>query len=69
MTIAGLQTQAQELTLQDRCDVCSAAAQVVVTFINGELMFCGHHAKDKAETFKLKAVSIFDPNNFISLVE
>jgi hypothetical protein len=69
MTTAGLQTQPQELTLQDRCDVCSAAAQVVVTFINGELMFCGHHARDNAESFKLKAVTIFDPNNFITVVE
>lgn len=69
MTTAGLQTQARELTLQDRCDICSAAAQVVVTFINGELMFCGHHARDKAESLKLKAVTIFDPNNFIPVVE
>jgi hypothetical protein len=69
MTTAELQTQARELTLQDRCDICSAAAQVVVTFINGELMFCGHHARDKAESLKLKAVTIFDPNNFIPVVE
>jgi len=69
MTTAGLQTQARELTLQDRCDSCSAAAQVVVTFINGELMFCGHHARDNAESFKLKALTIFDPNNFIPVVE
>jgi hypothetical protein len=59
----------RQLTAQDRCDACSAAAQVIVTFINGELMFCGHHAKDKAEGFKLKAVNIFDPNNFIPVVE
>ena len=59
----------RQLTAQDRCDACSAAAQVIVTFINGELMFCGHHAKDKADSLKLKSVTIFDPNNFISDVE
>ena len=39
----------RQLTAQDRCDACSAAAQVIVTFLNGELMFCGHHAKDKED--------------------
>ena len=63
------QTPQRELTLADRCDACPAAAQVVVTFLNGELMFCGHHAKDKSESLKLKAVNIFDPNNFIPVVE
>ena len=59
----------RQLTAQDRCDACSAAAQVIVTFLNGELMFCGHHAKDKSDSLKLKAVTIFDPNNFITVVE
>lgn len=59
----------RQLTAQDRCDACSAAAQVIVTFLNGELMFCGHHAKDKADSLKLKSVTIFDPNNFITPVE
>ena len=33
----------EPLTANDRCDSCSAAAKVVFTFLNGELMFCGHH--------------------------
>jgi hypothetical protein len=57
----------RQLTAQDRCDACSAAAQVIVTFLNGELMFCGHHAKDKADSLKLKSVNIFDPNNYLNL--
>jgi len=36
-------TSREPLTLNDRCDSCSAAAKVVFTFLNGELMFCGHH--------------------------
>jgi len=31
------------LTMEDRCDRCSAQAYVSVTGVNGELMFCGHH--------------------------
>ena len=57
----------RQLTAQDRCDSCSAAAQVIVTFLNGELMFCGHHAKNKADSLKLKSVNIFDPNNYLNL--
>ena len=57
----------RKLTAEDRCDKCSAAAKVVATFLNGELMFCGHHAKDKADSLKLKSVNIFDPNNYLNL--
>jgi len=35
----------RELTLQDRCDSCGAAAKIIATFLNGELLFCGHHAR------------------------
>jgi len=31
------------LTLQDRCDRCSAQAFVKVEGHNGDLLFCGHH--------------------------
>jgi hypothetical protein len=57
---------AQELTALDRCDQCSAAARVIATFINGELMFCGHHAKAKREALFSKAVNVYDPDKFIS---
>jgi hypothetical protein len=56
-------TSREPLTLNDRCDSCSAAAKVVFTFLNGELMFCGHHAKDKKEVLSIKSISIWDPEN------
>ena len=59
----------RELTAQDRCDSCSAAAQVVVTFLHGELMFCGHHAKEKRDALIAKSATVFDPNNFLNIVE
>lgn len=51
----------REITTLDRCDVCSAAAKVVATFLNGELMFCGHHAKEKQITLFQKGLEVYDP--------
>lgn len=58
----------RKLTAQDRCDVCSAAAQVVATFLNGELMFCGHHARKNKESLQAKSANIFDPENYLNLL-
>ena len=54
-----------ELTAEDRCDSCSAAAQLVATFENGTLMFCGHHAKKNKEALLNNSLSIWDPNRVI----
>jgi hypothetical protein len=36
-----------ELTAADRCDRCGAAARVrAVLASGGELLFCGHHARE-----------------------
>jgi hypothetical protein len=36
-----------ELTAADRCDRCGAAAQVrAILASGGELLFCGHHARE-----------------------
>ena len=51
----------RELTANDRCDTCTAQARVVATFLNGELLFCGHHARNIKDMLKLKAVSVYDP--------
>lgn len=61
-------TSDRVLTALDRCDVCSAAAQVVATFLNGELMFCGHHARKNKESLTSKSANIFDPENFLNLL-
>lgn len=60
--------EAKELTALDRCDSCSAAAKVVATFINGELMFCGHHARKNHASFNKKALNIYDPEDELSAV-
>lgn len=55
------------LTANDRCDACSAAAQVVATFLNGPLYFCGHHARKSIEAITSKAINLHDPENQLSL--
>ena len=56
----------RELTANDRCDACSAAASVIVTLLNGELMFCGHHARKNSDKLKSASINIFDPQNSLN---
>jgi hypothetical protein len=58
----------RELTLVDRCDACGAAAKVIATFINGELLFCGHHARKAGSKLVLKAVNVYDPEGEFNLL-
>ena len=58
----------RELTLQDRCDSCGAAAKVAATFINGELLFCGHHARKAGSNLAKQAISIHDPEGEVDLL-
>ncbi|HEY3711048.1 MAG TPA: hypothetical protein VGL64_16845 [Amycolatopsis sp.] len=48
-----------ELTAVDRCDRCGAAAQVrAVLNSGGELLFCGHHAREHEAKLKELAAEI-----------
>ena len=58
----------RELTAADRCDSCGAAAKVVATFISGELLFCGHHARIAGKDLILKAAHVFDPEGEFNLI-
>jgi len=60
------ETIQRELLVADRCDSCNAQARVIVTLITGELMFCGHHSREFGSKLVAQAVSIYDPDNFIS---
>lgn len=57
---SAIETRA-EITKQDRCDKCGAAAKVRATLMNGELYFCGHHAREISTELVLKSVEVFDP--------
>ena len=49
------------LNAVDRCDRCGAQAYVRATLVNGgELLFCGHHAKEYAEGLKPVVAKIQD---------
>lgn len=49
------------LTAADRCDRCGAAAYVrVVLQSGGELLFCGHHARQHLSALRPLAARIDD---------
>lgn len=58
----------REITANDRCDTCNAQAKVVATFLNGELMFCGHHAREAGTKLVLQAVHVYDPEGEFNLL-
>jgi len=49
------------MNVNDRCDRCSAVAKVRAVMLNGELFFCGHHAKKYAIKIKEVSLSVEDP--------
>ena len=53
--------EATPLNAVDRCDRCGAQAYVRVLLISGgELLFCGHHAKEYSVGLKPVAAHIQD---------
>jgi hypothetical protein len=59
--------ETRELTLQDRCDSCAAAAKVIATMLNGELLFCGHHGREFKDVLVPKAIRVYDPEGELNL--
>jgi hypothetical protein len=53
------------MNANDRCDRCTAAAKVKVVVLNGELIFCGHHAKEFGPALKKVALTIEDPEGLL----
>jgi hypothetical protein len=53
------------MNANDRCDRCTAAAMVRFTLLNGELLFCGHHAKEFGPALKEKSIRIEDPEHVL----
>lgn len=60
------QEQQRELTLNDRCDACGAAAKVIATLLNGELLFCGHHGRKLQNSLIEKAINVYDPEEVLA---
>ncbi|WP_460852926.1 DUF7455 domain-containing protein [Nocardioides montaniterrae] len=49
------------LTAEDRCDRCGAQAYLRVELgTGGELLFCGHHAREHGDKLKEIAVAVQD---------
>ena len=58
----------RELTANDRCDSCGAQAKVIAALINGELLFCGHHARKAGKDLVLKSIHVYDPEAELNLL-
>ena len=58
MTAPTHTTAAPPLTHADRCDRCGAQALVRAVLKGGELLFCGHHARDNAAALAAVALSV-----------
>jgi hypothetical protein len=57
------------LNAVDRCDRCGAQAYVRAVLLNGgELLFCGHHAKEYAEKLKPVVKVIQDETDKLTAV-
>lgn len=55
-----METLRASLTPLDRCDRCGALAQVRASFIQGDLYFCVHHARQfdvKQASFAVEVAS------------
>lgn len=50
------------LTALDRCDRCGAQALVRATLAHGDLLFCGHHARQHSEALARVAVAVDTPS-------
>lgn len=53
------------LTAADRCDRCGAQARVRVALASGELLFCGHHAKEHEPVLRERALSWYDDSEHV----
>ena len=53
------------LEVFESCDRFGARDKVATTFLNGELYFCGHHAKTLQPHLVAKAITIYDPERYM----
>lgn len=59
--MTGTLTSLTTLTAADRCDRCGAAAVLrAVLPKGGELLFCGHHAREHSERLEAVAAVLHD---------
>jgi hypothetical protein len=65
MTATATPSAPASLTAADRCDRCGAQARVRVTLPAGELLFCGHHAKEHEPRLREIAVDWYDESSLV----
>ena len=61
-----LEVEDVPLKVADRCDRCGAQAYVRAHYLNGELLFCGHHYEKFKNGIEESAFKIQDERDRIS---
>ena len=64
MTATAL-SESPALSAADRCDRCGAQARVRVTLAGGDLLFCGHHAKEHEPRLREIAIDWYDESHLV----
>jgi hypothetical protein len=65
MTATATPSAPASLTAADRCDRCGVQARVRVTLPSGELLFCGHHAKEHESRLRQIALDWYDETSLV----
>lgn len=66
MTATTAQQGRTFLTHANRCDTCGAQAFIRALFVNGELMFCGHHGRLMSIPLQQQAILVEDGTDLIN---
>ena len=61
MTMTVATDNKRDFTALDRCDQCGAQARVRAAFLSGELLFCGHHAREAGSKLVSQSIEVYDP--------
>jgi ribosomal protein S14 len=66
MTATTVQQERTFLRHANRCDTCGARAFIRALFVNGELMFCGHHGRLISIPLQQQAIFVEDGTDLIN---
>jgi hypothetical protein len=61
-----VENESRAILAKDICDYCAAPARVRATFINGELYFCGHHARKAGNKLVIQSTNVYDPEGMFN---
>lgn len=49
------------------CDKCGVSAKIRAELLNGELLFCGHHAREVGTALVGASIRVYDPEGYMNI--